>query len=164
MIEVAPNLWVGNQLDYENHVKDLEGWAVVHACKEPYHRQALGYKGRSAPHDDPEYLIAERGNRLILNLVDVADVRLIHKGIIDRALAFIEANLGQGRSVLLHCNQGGSRAPSIGLLYLRRWSPDYRDLSAVGGVALFRDAYPQYQPAVGMLDFVSLNWLHYGNP
>jgi hypothetical protein len=161
MIEVFPGLWVGNQLDYETKVKGEEGWAVVHACKEPYHRNAVGYSGRSARHDDPEYLIAERGSRIMLNLVDVADVAYVRKDIIDRALAFIEANMGQGRRVLVHCNQGGSRAPSIALLYLGRWSADYQGIEPEAAIAQFAAAYRQYEPAQGMRDFVMQNWRQY---
>ncbi|MDZ7721064.1 MAG: hypothetical protein U5K72_19745 [Balneolaceae bacterium] len=69
MTEIQPNLFIGNENDYEFNVKDQEGWSVVHACKEPYHRQALGYSGRGAPKDHPEYLMAKRENRLILKLV-----------------------------------------------------------------------------------------------
>lgn len=63
MIEVAKNLFVGNQNDYENLVKLRNDFSVVHACKEPYHRKVLGYSGRGAPKNHPEYLIARRGDR-----------------------------------------------------------------------------------------------------
>ena len=42
MIEICPQLYVGNQDNYEYDVKRQEGWAVVQACKEPYHRRELG--------------------------------------------------------------------------------------------------------------------------
>jgi len=70
MIEIYPNLYIGNEDDYESKVRSETGWCVVHACKDPYHRQALGYTGRAAPKEHPEYLIARRDNQLILNLVD----------------------------------------------------------------------------------------------
>ncbi len=73
MIEVYPFLYIGDQNDYESNVKHQPGWYVVHACKEPYHRQALGYTGRAVSNTHPEYLIARRGNRLILNMVDADD-------------------------------------------------------------------------------------------
>lgn len=72
MKEITKNLFIGSQEDYEQDVKFQPDWFVIHACKEPYHRQALGYTGRAAANTHPEYLIAERENRLILNLVDVA--------------------------------------------------------------------------------------------
>ena len=57
MIEVYSRLFVGHQGDYDNDVSGRTGWAVVHACKEPYHRQALGYRSQGAPKGHPEYLI-----------------------------------------------------------------------------------------------------------
>ena len=47
------------------------------------HRDALGYSGKAAPKGHPEYLLARRENRLILNLVDANDPRLFAKEIID---------------------------------------------------------------------------------
>ena len=49
MKEIYPNLHIGSQDDYENIVKQQDGWFIIHACKEPYHRQALGYSGQGAP-------------------------------------------------------------------------------------------------------------------
>ncbi len=101
MIEICPNLYVGDQYDFEDNVRFLEGWAVVHACKEPYHRDALGYTGRGAPKDHPEYLIARRDEGLILNLVDADDPAYIPQEIIDTAIRFIAGKLGASMNVLI---------------------------------------------------------------
>ena len=95
MIEVYPNLFVGDEIDYELDVLAKKGWAVVHACKEPYHRQALGYRGREAPERHPERLVARRGYRLILNMVDARDPELFPKEMIDTALDFIKEDVRQ---------------------------------------------------------------------
>ncbi len=105
MKEIVKNLFIGSQDDYELQVKSQNNWFVIHACKEPYHRQALGYTGRAASKDHPEYLIAKRKNRLILNLVDVDNPAYISELIIDEAIKNIVENVGK-RNVLLHCNQG----------------------------------------------------------
>lgn len=119
MIEVHPQLFVGSESDYElGRVQFTKGWAVVHACKEPYHRQALGYSGRASAKTHPEYLIARRGNRLILNLVDAPDPAYILDEIMDAAVEFIHSQLAGGQRVLVHCNQGLSRSPGIAILYL----------------------------------------------
>ena len=83
MIEVSKNLYIGNQDDYEFKVKGSAEWAIVHACKEPYHRNLLGYTGRGAPKEHPEYLFARRNNSLFLNIVDVDSPDYIVKDIID---------------------------------------------------------------------------------
>ena len=113
MIEVYPKLFVGDQIDYELNVIMQRGWAVVHACKEPYHRQALGYRGRRPPEGHHESLVARRGNRLILNMVDAKDPELFSKEMIDVALGFIDEALYKGLKVLVHCDRGESRSPSV---------------------------------------------------
>lgn len=165
MIEVAPNLFVGNQLDYEKNVFSREadgpkaGWAVVHACKEPYHRQALGYTGRGAPKDNPEYLFAFRENRLCLNLVDVDNADYVSATLMDVALLFIKANLAEGKKVLVHCNQGQSRGPSIALLYLAaNGDPRFRNVDPVVAMSDFGEVYQPYQPAPGMAGYLTRNW------
>ena len=40
MIEVYPNLFVGDEADARTALSKT-GWYIVHACKEPFHRQPL---------------------------------------------------------------------------------------------------------------------------
>jgi len=86
MIEVYPRLFIGTESDYESQVRSQTGWWVVHACKEPYHRQLLGYAGRAAPKTHPEYFFARRERRLYLNIVDADDPNYIPKEIIHSRL------------------------------------------------------------------------------
>lgn len=159
MIEVAPRLYVGNQLDYETKVKGKDGWRIVQCAKDPYHRQALGYTGRAAPRDHAEYLWANRDNRLILNMVDVEDPAYIRPEMIDNALDFIGHALAQGNvKVLVHCNQGGSRAPGLALLYLRNRAEMYGDMSYEETEEFFRGIYPNYQPAGGIRGYLIAHW------
>jgi len=160
MTEIHKNLFIGNKNDYEFKVKNQEGWNVVHACKEPYHRQALGYSGRGAPKNHPEYLIAKRGNRLILNLVDVENPAYIAKEIIDEALKFIDQSLKEGRKILVHCNQGMSRSPGIGLLYLAKEGIIYNS-TFEEALAEFKEIYPGINMAGGMHGFLVGNWGDY---
>jgi len=161
MIEVFPNLHVGSEQD-DQQARGTPGWFVIHACKEPYHRQALGYSGRAASKDHPEYLIARRPGRLILNLVDVDNVDYIGAEIVDAALAAIHERIGLEK-VLVHCNQGASRSPSIALLYLAKHTDILRGLTIESALAAFRAIYPHYNPARGMADYVRLNWHQYAH-
>jgi len=161
MIEIHPSLYVGHQGDYQYQVKGRDGWAVVHACKEPYHRQLLGYKTRGAPKDHPEYFYAERGNRLYLNLVDAPNPKYIPKEIIDKAFAFIHAKLAEGLKVLVHCNQGESRSPGIGFLYLLRHSDAPSKTSLDDALAWFRQIYPAFSPSRGISGFIAEHWKEY---
>jgi len=162
MIEIMPNLFVGNQKDFEiNHgVVD----AVVHACREPYHRIALGYTGKFPPKGHPEYCSAIRGNRLILNLVDADQEQFISKRAIDDALMFIGEKITAGSKLLVHCNQGLSRAPSIGLLFLVKYTnvlkvSEARDYMAAE--TAFKKIYPQFSPSRGMRGFMMSQWTRY---
>ena len=161
MIEIYPNLFIGDEHDYESKVRHEAGWCVVHACKEPYHRLTLGYTSRAAPKDHPEYLIARRGNRLILNLVDAPDPAYIPKEIIDAALEFISTSLQSGNRVLVHCNEGRSRSAGIGLLYLAKNTDKVPKGDFLAAEAAFRSIYPQYNPKSGMRGFMIGNWLIY---
>jgi predicted protein tyrosine phosphatase len=159
LIEIHPQLFVGSESDYEmGKGRFGEGWAIVHACKEPYHRQVLGYSGRAAPKSHPEYLIARRGNRLILNLVDAADPAYIPDEIMDSAIAFIHAELSTGQRVLVHCNQGLSRSPGIAMLYLATHTDRVSRDSFESAVAAFRAIYPPFAPAPGIAGWLFQRW------
>ena len=163
MVEIYKNLFIGNQDDYEGKVRTQANWAVVHACKEPYHRQALGYGGRGAPKDHPEYLVAKRENesRIILNLVDVDNPDWVSPIIIDEAIQFIKRNLESGKNVLVHCNQGMSRSAGIGLLYLATQGL-FRGKSFEVAENKYRESiYPEYNPSQGIRGYIIRNWDKY---
>lgn len=160
MKEIVHNLYIGSQDDYEHIVKQEPSWRVIHACKEPYHRDALGYKGRGAPKDSPEYFFAYRGSDLILNLVDAASSQYIPKQIIEEAIHFIDKYIGESK-ILVHCNQGQSRSAVIGLLYLHHIGEistrDFRQAEKE-----YSKYYPWYEPNNGMRMFAAENWDNYG--
>lgn len=161
MVEVAPKLHIGNAADFESMVRYQDGWSIVHACKEPYHRQLLGYVGRGAPKDHPDYLFAVRGNRLFLNLVDADDPAYIPKQIVDTSLQFIDQALKIGNRVLVHCNQGESRSPSLGLLYLAVYTTLLPKTSLRDAETEFIKLYSGYNPKAGMRGFLSIYWNDY---
>ena len=160
MKEVAENLFVGNMYDYENFVKNQVGWSIVHACKEPYHRQLLGYRTKGAPKEHPEYFFAERGDRLYLNIVDAPDPAYIPKVIIDKAIEFIDNKLKLGNKVLIHCNEGMSRSPIIALLYLAT-TGKYNGKNFEIAEKEFNEIYPSYNPKTGTRGYAIINWNKY---
>jgi predicted protein tyrosine phosphatase len=160
MIQIHPNLYIGDQMDYEQTVRHKNGWSVVHACKDPYHRDTLGYSGRGAPKHHPEYYFARRKNRIILNLIDPENPKYIPKEIIDETLAFIDEQLAQGQKVLVHCNQGQSRSPGIGLLWLAK-EGEINNKTFSDALSEFRGIYPNINMAGGMRGFLEMNWEQY---
>lgn len=160
MIEITQNLFIGAEHDYEFSVKGKSDWVVVHACKEPYHRRELGYTGRAAPNTHPEYLIVRREGRLILNLVDAPNPMYIPKEIIDAAIEYIHENLNNSKNVLVHCNLGESRSPSIGLLYLAMYTNKV-PREFLDAEKAYQEIYPAYKPGLGMRGFMMKNWDNY---
>ena len=121
---------------------------------------ALGYKGRGAPKDSDEYLIAERGNELCLNLIDAEDPKYIPAVIMVTAVEEIQYHVDEGRKIFVHCNEGKSRAPGIVFLYLV--------LENMIGISTYEQAieefkkvYPLFEPAKGMYEYLKEAYAEY---
>ena len=128
MIEVFPNVFQGSDKDVDAFLEQHPEGAIIHAAKEPWHRNALGYVGRGAPKNHPEYLYADRGNRLYLNFVDAEDAKYINKEMVDYALQWALRKKMEGTPLLIHCNQGKSRSVMLcGLLSC--WLDPIEDLN-----------------------------------
>lgn len=152
MIEVHPGLFVGDDGDALATAGE-PGWFVVHACKEPHHRAALGYTGKGAPKGDPEYLVAHRPGCVALNLIDAPEPAMIPAGAVMAGVDAIATHIGQAK-VLVHCNQGRSRSPLIALLYLCLHTDRFDDCDYDDALDRFRAIYPPLDPGAGMAGFV----------
>jgi predicted protein tyrosine phosphatase len=154
MQEVHTNIYVGN--DRDCFYDEREGWAVVHACKNPCHAHAVGYIGSLAP-THQYYLIYENQSHLFLNMVDMPQElapRFTHP-IIRQFLAFMQANTG--RKILIHCNFGESRSPSLAMFYLAKIgvipNNNYDEASNA-----FSTIYPLFNPNRGITLYLQHNW------
>ena len=147
MKEVFSNLYVGSDKDVPKAKE--KGFAIIHAAKDGdySHRSLLKYTTMAAP-KGPEYLVAKRPDNLYLNLVDTNDPNYIPREVIDAALVFIKENLDKNHPILVHCNAGQSRAPSIAFLYL--YSIGKLPAEYYKAVRTFRQLYPDYEPAIGI--------------
>jgi hypothetical protein len=151
-----PILFVGDDSDDAEAVK--RGYAILSACKDGPrgHRAALRYTTMGAPKDE-NYYHATRGKRMVLNLLDLKDPDFIPEDAIFPALKFIDKHLKAGDKVLVHCNAGRSRSPSVGLAYLRAIGEmpySFRTAEKV-----FKSLYPSYSPGNGMRTFVREHWV-----
>lgn len=156
MLEVHPRLWVGDCEDFES-IKDTTNWYIVHACKEPYHRNLLGYTSNGCPTDNPEYLYAVRGNRLYLNLVDSPKKEFIPHEIIKKSLDFICEGFVRRKSILVHCNRGESRSASIVFMYLAHRLAKFDPLLEIAMLE-FSNVYPKFSPSKGISGFMQDCW------
>jgi len=153
MVEVYDRLFVGTVDDCRIGVEKL---AVVHACKSPCHQQAVGYRGSlSASH--PNYLVLHRNYDLYLNIIDPPGP-LFKAATFERFLGFARMKYNSGASVLIHCNQGESRAPSLALLFLAKHIGALPDSSFVDAKQAFEHLFPTYHPGVGIQRFLAENW------
>ena len=116
MKEIYSNLFIGNDEDCDNCTRNSK-FSIVHACQS-CHRKALNY-ANYLPNTHPNYLTYENGEHLFLNIVDMYDellTQFMHP-IVKATLSFIESRI-QHKKILIHCNFGSSRSPSLGLIYL----------------------------------------------
>lgn len=153
MLEVYPNLFVGS--DSDCFFNENERWAVIHACKSPCHQRILCYKG-NLPESHPHYLIYERSNHLFLNMID-PPTPLFKAQLFARSLDFISDHFPE-RKMLIHCNNGLSRAPSIVLLFLAKRIQKISNGSYDQAAADFKKLYPHYQPGRGIACYLAQNW------
>jgi hypothetical protein len=158
VIEVHSGLFVGPQTEYESRIRHESGWVVVQACKEPYHREAVGYTTPMPPEGHPEYWFARRGNRVCLNLVDAPDPADIPPEAMDAAVEFIHQQLTSGARVFLHCQMAMSRSPGIAMLYLGTHTDSLPSASFEAALSQFCQLYPTFSPRPGILGFLRSRW------
>lgn len=167
MKKIVERLYVGNIDDYVSLGAGVLRYSVLGACKEPLHRKFArmsgaehdGYAGAAMPRHEPEYLFAERDHALYLNLIDARDVRYIPDICIEKALEFIQTEINDNREVMIVCNQGNSRSPSIAFMYLIQLGLFDNCQSHEEAEAMFvLNFYPNYNPGVGMREYVKRFW------
>lgn len=69
----------------------------------------------------------------------------------DAAVTFFDAYLNAGQKVLIHCNQGASRSPSIAMLYLATHTNRLARASFEQDFVTFREVDPLFSPAGGVM-------------
>ena len=78
-------------------------------------------------------------------------------------LAFANKHWSQGRKLLIHCNQGESRAPSLAMLFLAKGVFSIPDTSYEVARLEFEKLYPRYNPGKGIETYFSKNWSQLGS-
>lgn len=148
---VAPGLYFGDREAGHRAAPDA---AVVHACKDPCHKNAVRYSGQ-LDSGHPNYLSLERGTHLYLNMVD-PPVPLFKHETFRTFFGFVDRQIAQ-RNVVIHCNQGRSRAPSLALLYMAKRLQLLPDTDYRSARQEFERKFP-YSPGKGIETFLSTEW------
>jgi hypothetical protein len=155
MEQIIKGLYLGSDDDVSK--SEERGYSRLACCKygPDGHKAMLGYTTQAAP-KGPEYLSAQRGDVMALNILDLDDPDLIPDKVIDDGLNFIKKEMDAGKKVFVHCNQGKSRSPSIVLMFLRAIGE--MPTPFVRSEHIFRTLYPDYDPGVGMRAHSRMRW------
>lgn len=159
MTEIYTNIFIGSEQDHR-FIQHQLNWAILHCCKNPFHCQFVGYKG-SLPPNHPDYALKRIGNEMALNLVDMnqfsANYLDFNRNMFATAFEFLDEYKMKDYKLLIHCNQGESRAPTLGMLYAARFGAfDYADFDT--SVQKLRLMYPGYNPKQNIYITVKSLW------
>lgn len=168
MTELFKHFYVGDDGDCRFLRGDADLF-IVHACKSPCHSEGVGYKG-NLDKKHPYYLTYQTKNDLYLNIID-ADTPLpaeFGDPIFKKALDFIESKYNKSpySKVLVHCNRGQSRSPSIALVFMAK-KGEIDSISYDTATRDFKKLYPEYAPGKGIAHYLENNWaklMDYQNP
>lgn len=129
---------------------------MVHACK-TCHARHLQYTG-SLPKDHKNYLYADPGpSDLFLNLID-PPVPLFQFESFKKFLHFAyDRTKNDDNTLLIHCNKGESRAPSLAMLFLAHCGEIDHD-SFDTARKEFEERYSAYNPGKGIETYLREHW------
>jgi protein-tyrosine phosphatase len=99
--------------------------------------------------------VFKRGHHLYLNLIDPPQP-LFMMDSFSEFLVFADREIAE-RHVLIHCNQGESRAPSLTVLYLAKRLGMLPNDSYSSAASEFRAKFP-YNPGRGIMTWLTTNW------
>ena len=165
MKQIISNLFVGSTVDCR---KSGEQWAIIHACKHPCHYNRIGwtFKGyrysQALVERHPEYVAFREENDLFLNMIDADSPNYFPLLLFSATLRFITEQRPY-RQVLVHCNEGLSRSPSLILLYLAKKEKLISNESYnAAQIEFIEQYYPIYSPGRGIYLFLKNNWKQIG--
>jgi len=158
MIEITKDLFIGDINDFYRNSQD-KSMAFVHATQ-TVHYKLMGWdrQNNKPSKNHPNYIKLMSGNRFSLNWVD-GGAHLYNWTGVDtfiEILNFIEKCISE-KKVLIHCDQGQSRSPTVGLLYLAFRTRVISDNSFEDAYQKFIEIYPNYAPS-GIAEYVKEHW------
>jgi hypothetical protein len=153
MDSVQERIFVGTDLECR---EGDAAWAIVHACKSPCHQRAVGYRGSLSP-SHPNYLVLEKPGDLFLNIIDPPQP-LFMPPLFTSFLGFASRHWDAGRSLLIHCNLGESRAPSLAMLFMAKHTHTIDGSSFDSAAAEFRQIFTRYTPGLGIQAYLRKHW------
>ena len=159
MIEISKNIFTGSEQDFYSIQKE-ENWAVLHCCKNPFHCEFVGYRG-NLQSSHPNYALMRKDNRMALNLVDMnmfSEKYLdFNESMFREAFDFLDGYRTSGYKILIHCNQGESRGPTMAMFYAT-YIGSFGNTNFEDTVTEFKKIYPRYNPKKNIYMTVKSLW------
>jgi hypothetical protein len=109
----------------------------------------------------PNYLVLRGPYDLYLNIID-PPVPLFKIETFVQFLLFAAEHHDRGASVLIHCNQGESRAPTLALLFLAKHLRVIPNGSFSDAKEVFASLCGGYRPGAGIQQFLTAHWAMVG--
>ena len=128
-------------------------WAVIHACRHPCFRRAIRRHGMSE--QPPAYL--EDGPNLYLDIFD-GPARYFSIAPFEAFLSFASRHWQKDCGILIHCNQGISRAPSLAMLLLAKHAKVLPSATFDEAMTAFSKRIPDCSPGEGIRSFLREHW------
>lgn len=148
-----------NQQEYENIKKSGIEISTLLCAKYPYHKQIVGYE-KNCPKNHFEYLYAFRSKDHImaLNMVDAKEPKYFSDEMILAGIDFIQGELAQGRNVVVVCNKGESRSPTMCLMYMMAHGDFDKSMSHTDVFLEFSKLAKDWNPNNGILQYCVEFW------
>lgn len=158
-------LFVGNAADTYRFAG-----SILHCARDPWFVLAQERLLHPQKYDDYSIVISGSGenykeflksgqnvarikyNEMALNMVDAENPRYFSDEMINAGLDFITERLAEGDPVLVHCNAGLSRSPSIAFLWM--FEHGWLDDDFRYAVPQFKNLYPDYMPGNGIWEYL----------
>jgi hypothetical protein len=157
MQRIYQGVYVGDDTDYVRS-QYREDFSFLRCCKygPGGHQQTLDYHTPAAPEGD-EHFVVKRERLMALNMLDLDDPNFVDPEMIKAGLDFVREQLLSEQKVLIACNQGVSRGPTMGLMFLK-YIGDLPNISWLRSVYLYHHMYRGYDASQGIAQFARSHW------
>jgi hypothetical protein len=142
-IQVYPGLFVGPGIDARTFYGN-----ILHCAKEPWYVDGLKNQGVPVCSN----VLRTNAREMALNMIDAEKASFFPDEMINAGLDFITDTFAEGESILLHCNQGISRSPSMAFLWM--FEHGFLDKEFRYAVPQFKKIYKDWGPANGIWDYL----------
>ena len=130
-------------------------FVIIHACKSYFDQipKSNTYK--------KNIKIRELNEELFLNWIDLPEASDFDIDTFNLALEWIKENYTSSRQILIHCDWGQSRSPTLTMVFMAKILKILPD-NFYDALKEFKVLYPEYVTPSGISKFVKVNWSKLG--